>query len=306
MVDDHDHLIIVGVPKAGTTSLFEYLSQHRDVYPSRVRQTAFFKQADGGRSAYLDEFRGAREGQWLLESTPGYFARGSEVAERIRAVLGDRVRTLVSLRDPVDRFVSHYRMRVRAGALGAAPPPLADYVAAALDGSSEPARNALQVGYYADHLGAWRQVFGPHVRVVFFDRLVADPVGLLEDLCAWLAIDPDAVAGFDLRARNRGMGRRSQRVGRVAQRAGRALGPLFQRYPRTRGVLRHLHDELNGTSSQRPGVNLDPAVRSTLAAHYGPANEQLAQMLERTGAVELPPWLHVDDETARPPTSRPA
>ncbi len=36
------NLVIVGVVKSGTTSLFNYLSQHPDICPSDVKETRYF------------------------------------------------------------------------------------------------------------------------------------------------------------------------------------------------------------------------------------------------------------------------
>ena len=37
------NLVIAGVPKAGTTSLFNYLAQHPDICPSDVKETRYFE-----------------------------------------------------------------------------------------------------------------------------------------------------------------------------------------------------------------------------------------------------------------------
>jgi hypothetical protein len=285
------HLVIAGVPKAGTTSLFEYLAQHPDVHPSRVRQTAFFKQPSGDLQDYLDQFRGASDGQWLLESTPGYLARGRPVAERIHDLLPG-ARVVVSLRDPADRVVSHYRMKARAGVLGDPPPTLREFVAAA-DTAGDPwgAANAVRAGDYARHLGEWFDVFGEALRVQFLDDLVADPRHVLRDLCGWLEIDPGAVDSLDLGARNRGVRHRSRALARVAQAASHGLRPVFQRYPRTRGLLRDVHQRVNGARPDTTAAPDDHEVRVELAAHYAPANRDLARLLRDRGHTRLPAWV---------------
>ena len=285
------HLVIAGVPKGGTTSLFEYLAQHPGIYPSRVRQTAFFKEAGGDLPDYLRHFRGATDEPWLMESTPGYLARGGPVAERLRDVLPS-VRVLVSLRDPVDRFVSHYRMKARAGGFGHNPPSLLDFARAA-DDTSAPgeAANVLAAGRYVEHLPAWEQVLGRDLRVVFFEQLVDDPGHLLRELCTWLDLDVDAVNRFDLSPRNRGVGHRSRGVARIAQGASHGLRPVFQRFPRTRGLLRTLHDAVNTARPDDVAPEDLAAAREHLADRYAVPNSELAAWLSATGHTRLPVWL---------------
>lgn len=45
-VADHQYLIIGGTPKAGTTSLYKWLSDHPDVCPSSLKETRFFLDWD--------------------------------------------------------------------------------------------------------------------------------------------------------------------------------------------------------------------------------------------------------------------
>lgn len=288
MTLERSHLVIAGVPKAGTTSLFEYLAQHPDVYPSIIRQTAFFKQP-GDLEDYLANFRGATDERWLMESTPGYLARGREVAERIRSTL-DTPRVVVSLRDPVDRFVSHYRMKLRADALGARPPSLAQYVEDAVTGSDTAAANTLRLGAYADHVTAWHDVFGDSLHIVFFDRLADEPRAVLRELCEWLGIDPAPVAEFDLSPRNRGVRHRSRLVADLAQRASWRLRPFFQRFPATRGILRSLHHVVNGAEPDAVRLDDTAAARQRLEDWYRPSNERLVALL-RGGDRPLPAWL---------------
>lgn len=301
MNHDHGHLVIAGVPKAGTTSLFEHLAQHPGIYPSRVRQTAFFKEPGGDVGDYLRHFRGATDERWLMESTPGYLARGRAVAERLRELLPG-VRVLVSLRDPVDRFVSHYRMKARAGGFGPHPPSLLDYVRSA-DDTSTPgqAANVLAAGRYVEHLPAWQGVLGPSLRIVFFDHLVADTAEQLRDVCVWLDLAPEEVDRFDLSPRNRGVGHRSRGVARVAQGMSHGLRPVFQRFPGSRGWLRSLHDAVNPARPQDVVLEDLTAAREQLADRYAMATAELAAWLSSTGHTHLPAWLGAPGPTTPHP-----
>lgn len=302
MTGRRTHLIIAGVPKAGTTALFEYLAQHPEVYPSRVRETDFFKESGRDLADYEEQFRGATSQRYLLESTPGYVAGGQVIAERVQAALG-RPRILVSLRDPVDRFVSHYRMKVRSGAYGDATPSLDAFVEQALspDASGPPA-NALRAGAYADRVSTWLDVFEQDMHVVFFDDLRHDVRTVVLDVCGWLDLDTEPVATFDLSPRNSGVRFRSRAVASAAQRLSHRLRPVFQRHPGMRGPLRSAHRRLNGADPDLPADVDAAAACARLAAHYADGNARLAHVLRQAGHDDLPAWL---DTGRAPAPSRP-
>ncbi|MEW6715877.1 MAG: hypothetical protein AB1345_00005, partial [Chloroflexota bacterium] len=82
--DEKRFLIIAGTTRAGTTSLFKYLSDHPDVCAASVKETGFFLDADypnppptkyraeDGLSRYESYFSSCPEKPVRLEATPGY------------------------------------------------------------------------------------------------------------------------------------------------------------------------------------------------------------------------------------------
>lgn len=102
--------LIIGAMKAGTSSLFRYLSSHPEIVPSSVKETDFFfspKQYDRGRSYYEGLFQG--EGDRALEASPNYTKRHLRpgMPEKIHALMPG-VKMVYVVRDPVQRLVSHY------------------------------------------------------------------------------------------------------------------------------------------------------------------------------------------------------
>lgn len=109
--------IIIGAQKAGTTSLFNYLGQHPDIFPSFTKEVHFF---DGGMKPEVDTF--ALGESWYRAHFPAVGELGDHrvafeasplyifnplVPGRI-ADLVPQVKLIAVLRDPVDRAISHY------------------------------------------------------------------------------------------------------------------------------------------------------------------------------------------------------
>ncbi|WP_375238370.1 sulfotransferase [Aurantibacter sp.] len=122
--------LIVGAPKAGTTSLHYYLSNHPEVYMSTPKDTGVFlnlakiKEYRGEEDirppkgnfptieSFFKIFENKKENQIAGEASIGNLYFHKEVIPLIKEHLGD-VKIIISLRDPIARAFSAYAMQVR-------------------------------------------------------------------------------------------------------------------------------------------------------------------------------------------------
>jgi len=111
--------IIIGAAKAGTTSLYNYLIQHPGVLECFRKEVHYFdKKYANGLNWYKSHFplRTAidqQPGKITGESSP-YYLYHPQAPVRIAKDLPGR-KFICLLRDPIDRAVSNYNHRVRAG-----------------------------------------------------------------------------------------------------------------------------------------------------------------------------------------------
>ena len=112
------NLIIAGVNKAGTTSLFQYLSWHPDIFSSKVKETCFYLPARYEEEMqdldiYKDFFKGydGKE-KYLMESTPGYFYGEKRIIDRMSEDLPDDIKIILLIREPVSRALSFYKFMI--------------------------------------------------------------------------------------------------------------------------------------------------------------------------------------------------
>jgi hypothetical protein len=118
--DRMPNLFVIGAAKAGTTALHNYLTQHPQVFLSRVKEPEFFSKEEyyaRGLDWYQDwYFEGAEDYPVRAEATPHYLYWSEKVAPRIKEAYRERpVRFIVSFRDPVSRAYSMYWNMVREG-----------------------------------------------------------------------------------------------------------------------------------------------------------------------------------------------
>jgi hypothetical protein len=293
------NLLVAGVPKGGTTSLFRYLAQHPEICASPVKELRYFEAARYGEpmaplDTYARQFDHWSGQRYRMESTPGYFGGGSPVADAVHTTLDDP-RVLVSLRDPVQRCWSWYRF-VRGRARIPKDMSFATYLdtcerlrAAGLDGLRENQPYAgLRGGCYDEWIDAWRRRFGSDFRVVFFDDLAEYPKDTVIGILRWLDLDEEPVDGFRFEVENRSVQYRSRHVLQVALALNRYGETFFERHADLKRRLRRAYYAVNRNSAAEI---LDPADRERLTSFYAPHNARLAASLRAASVGRLPHWL---------------
>lgn len=183
------NFLVIGAPKAGTTSLYHYLSQHPDVFLSRVRKEGRFFSGVGQGQVYWPDFyhfdtapeisdyqalMADYSGQARVgDVSPDYYAYASLAAPRARELCGPDTRIIALLRNPVDRTYSHYLQNVRRDA---------EFLSFEKALEDQPRRIAENWGFqwlyahtstYPERLKIWQAHF-PNMLVLLQDDLDAD------------------------------------------------------------------------------------------------------------------------------------
>ncbi|MCU1456012.1 MAG: hypothetical protein JWL73_104 [Actinomycetia bacterium] len=292
------HVVIAGVNKAGTTSLFASLSEHPAIAPASIKETRYFLPARYGkplapRATYDEYFADAAPGSVRLEATPSYFYGDAAVARAIDDALPDP-RVVVVLREPVSRAISFFRyqkVRLRF----AEDLPFADYLASAdrlVDADFQDPANerymAVRGGSYADDLPAWLDQYGTErLRVVYFEDLVADPLRPLRDLAEWLELDPAGIP-TDLSSENQTTAFKLRTLQRVALFGNDRSERFLRKHMGLKRRLRSLYYRLNGQRAEP----IPDSVRAELATRFREPNARLAATMVAAG-IPLPGWLEV-------------
>lgn len=293
------NLIIAGVTKAGTTSMFRYLSQHPSVFPSDEKELRHFLpirygEEPGPLEAYAAHFAGRTTQPYAMEASPGYFYGGRPLAEAIASTL-DSPRVLIQLREPGQRCWSFYNfMRSRA----TLPQEVTfesyldrceQLVAEGRDQERENhAYSGLGAGCYARWLGDWVDVFGDRLRIEFFDDLAADPRGTVAGVCAWLGIDAGAADDLQYRVENKTTQFKFTRLQQKALAFNRRNVLFFERHQGTKRAIRRLYYAVNKGSQQ---TGMGAQARRRLDDFYAPHNEAVRAVVPPAAADRLPRWL---------------
>jgi sulfotransferase family protein len=294
------NLLVAGVAKAGTTSLFRYLAQHPDVCPSDLKELRYFSALFYGEPlGPLEEYRShfahcGRETRYRMEATPGYFSGGRPVAEAVNRLLPD-VRVVVCFRNPVDRCWSWFRFQRSRGRV-----PKGMRFAEYLDRCEQQRREdaddtregqpfwGMRGGCYDVWIDPWVEVFGKRLRVEFFEQLAGDPRGVVEGVCGWLGIDPAVCGNFRYDVENKTVQYKNKRLQQGAVALNRRGERFFAEHPRLKRSLRTAYYWVNSEDTEE---RMNPRDRARLEKFYAPHNERLATALAAAGLAAAPDWL---------------
>lgn len=299
---DLPNLVVAGVMKGGTSSLFWYLSQHEQVCASDVKETKYFLPMRSGLPlasprAYASHFRHYQGEKYLMESTPEYFIGGSSLASAIDEMLPS-ARVILSLRDPVDRFLSHYNHVRRLSYIPQAMSPrqylgrCEELHAEGLDDLPENrAYWGLSHGLYDRYIDAWIETFGERLLTVFFEQWTRAPQDGIGEVFKWLNIDPQVSEALEYTVENQNVMYGSKLLHQSVVRLGFRYRRFLTRHRRLKLALRGLYYAVNSNGEQ---VRLDDATAERLRTFYAPSNYCLRSRLVGLGYRDLPCWLMRD------------
>lgn len=266
--------IAVGPPRTATTWL-EQILEGRVGLPAGIKETDFF----GGRHElgiewYAAHFRACDPALPIGEICPVYFDSPS-ARERIARLL-PQCRIICTLRDPVERLHSHYRLLRREGWIG----ELTIEQALAKDLKWSGPGNLHGSNRYAAHLREWQAAFGPdRVLTLLHDDLMADAGGYLGRICDFVGIETFAIDAGRARERVNTV-ERAPRSRRLARRARKIRERLIRR--RRYGLLnacQPLWDFCAGGGA--PFAPLDAELDARLRRQLRPEVENLEALLHR-------------------------
>ncbi len=172
--------LIIGAQKAGSTSVYNQLRQHPQVFLPDKKEIGYFsRKFHYGLDYYQEYFAPAKEGQIKGEATPDYL-HFPNMAERIHETLPN-VKIIAILREPIARAYSAFCMQLRKGA-----EPRDTTFLDAVNKSPE----YLDFGRYANLLTPYYERFDKsQILICWFETFKDQPQEFYDTLCDFLGID---------------------------------------------------------------------------------------------------------------------
>jgi hypothetical protein len=264
------NLIVIGAPKAGTTSLHHYLGAHPDVFMSRSKELGLFDRDDWRDRVEWYERQFPATARVRGESSPAYSMHPAVagVPERMHELL-PQARLIYLVRDPVERLLAHY---VEWYALGLEARTLGEVIRDVED----PGNAYVAASRYAAQLDQYHRWFASS-RVLVIDQheLLERRAATMARAFEFLDVNPGFSSPEFTRVLNVREGKwRLNRVGWWVVRRGAAN--LIRRVERLPGPLRAGGLRIVARRVEPP--ELDPDARAALAETLRPDAERLRRI----------------------------
>ena len=295
------NFFIIGAPKSGTTSLYEYLRGHPDVFMSPMKEPFYFSpdvtsgprrrqlRHDRDEQAYLDLFVDAGQQRWVGEASTGYMV--SAVAAGLVKDFEPDPRVVAMVRNPVEVVHALHDERVSHGV-----EDITDFEQA-LDadderragrrlpeGSSPLGATYVDAGRFGEQLERWFAAFGrDRVHVIVFDDFAGDTPTSFEGVLRFLEIDA-AYRPSSFEVHNPSHRMRGGLIGTLRRSPiGRACRRLASRVMGERRATRLAREARHSRVARSANVRepLSPVLQQRLEQAFEPDVARLSQLLDR-------------------------
>jgi hypothetical protein len=178
--------VAVGPGKCGTTWLYGLMKAHAQICESRVKETLFFEAYHHKGHGWYESLFDARDGHRVAGEVSNTYIFDPLVAPRIHEY-NARMKIVVTVRNPVERALSHFLWLRRNGARAAS---FGEALANREYG-------LLERGRYFEKLTPYLELFEPaQIKVLVFEDLRKDADAYGASFLAFVGVDPQ-VPAFD-------------------------------------------------------------------------------------------------------------
>lgn len=302
------NFLIIGAPKAGTTSLYNYLKKHPQIYLPKYKEPHFFSFEgesggfDGpGEQNLLDRLTtDLQTYQSLFDRVKDEIAIGEastsylyipKAPERIKYYIPE-VKLIAILRHPVERAYSHYLHHRKGGN-----EVLLDFAKAIREETRKrkkwsPFWHYKTIGFYYTHLKRYLDIFSRNqISIYLYEDLTKDPVKLIQDITNFLGVDSSWTPSLSEKYNVSGLSQipKNEKVHELLTQENSIKSFLKLLLPfELRQKLKKQVQNINNYKPEQPyKPPLLPEVRQALIAEYRDDILQLQGLLGR----DLSQWL---------------
>ncbi|MCS6991194.1 MAG: sulfotransferase domain-containing protein [Chitinophagales bacterium] len=287
------NFLLVGAGKSATRSLYNYLIQHPDVFMPSLKEPQFFvaREVAGRIQKWVDDeetyFRLFAPGagkKAIGEASVMYLLFYQEAIKNILHYLGNQVRIMMILRNPVDRAYSAYNFVHLNN-------PAERYSfeeALQLEEERWRQKESLfmqykRMGLYADAVQAYLNHF-PHVHIMWYDEFRQNPAQVLKGVFEFLGLRSDVPIDYS-KVWNKGGRRWKNPLIRWLLMSDNWIKRILKMFfPRRRGVRTHAFFTQNFMQQIEP---MKPETRKMLIEYFRADILRLQQITGR----DLSSWL---------------
>lgn len=210
------NFIIVGASKAGTSSVWNYLNEHPDIFLPKPKEPLFFikdiynqfNDDDPGYSEVKDRiiqniedysslFENTNRYKAIGEASASYLYYSQEASANILKTLGPKTKIIIILRNPVDKIISHYKFYRLKGFEKQGFNKALDNENTRVKNNYNPFYHYRRQGFYYENVKCFIDNFND-VHICFYEDLKANSQLFLDEIFLFLRVDKINVESSNL------------------------------------------------------------------------------------------------------------
>ena len=187
------NFFIVGTSRAGTTSLYNYLSSINEIYLAPKGKIHYFFPQEfmkgNAKGEYLKIFEKIKN-QKAIGEYAGYLD-SEESPNLIKSTISNP-KIIICLRNPIERGFSHYLMSVREGSEKNDFSNSFEKFMNPIDKNSIFYKRYIELGLYYEKVKRFLDIFGKeNVMIIIFEEFTQNPKKIFQELLDFLEIKSD-------------------------------------------------------------------------------------------------------------------
>lgn len=179
--------IIIGAAKSGTSSLFEYLCRHPQIYMSNPKEPDFFAIDEiyhRGIEWYYSLFKNAMPNQTCGEASTTYtrLPKYPKAAQRLARHL-PQTKLIYIMRHPVERAYSHHIHEIKCQE---------QKPRMTFEKAIEERSYLVESGYYMQHIKTYLEFFPrEYLLCLLMEDFIQNPAEILRQICNFIEVDSE-------------------------------------------------------------------------------------------------------------------
>ncbi|MFC2042752.1 sulfotransferase domain-containing protein [Chloroflexota bacterium] len=289
------YIFIGGAAKSGTTSLFQYMSDHPEICGAITKETGFFLDDDypfpnprnitykDGIDEFNKYFVDCHNQIYRLEATPTYlYSTGTP--SRIRNYYSN-VKWIFILREPISRLVSCYRFIKQIGKLDK-DTSFREYVEHQFEFGEWRGSRCLITGRYSTYLPYFYELYPREdILVINFTELNQRPFQVLKRIAHNLGTQVSFYENYNFRVHNPTINIKNRKLHQIYNKVGRRFS--HRNFPKNPGIRKLIkvnrkmvdYFYLRLNRAENEAVEIPQDLLTRLEEYYLPEKEVLPHIL---------------------------
>lgn len=197
-MDIWPNFFIVGAPRAGSTSLYEYLKETKRVFMSPVKEPYYFAPSVNpevnllrpinDKKKYLELFKNVTDEKAIGEATTSYLW-DPQAPNLIHETIPN-AKIIILLRDPIERAFSHYLKQISSGSETGT---FSDSIKKALNAKPDYSGLIIETGFYYEQVKRYFKIFGKeNIKIIIFEEFIKNTKSQFQEILDFLQVDSKA------------------------------------------------------------------------------------------------------------------